>query len=85
MVVLNPKLPISPKLVKFKTNLKRPIAKLALANSITLTPGTVTVDVEGDEFEVHALMESSLSALNEKEGAAGEMIERIQTAFGDRT
>jgi multicomponent Na+:H+ antiporter subunit E len=84
-VVLHPKLPISPKLVNFKTGLKRPIAKLALANSITLTPGTVTVDVNGEDFEVHALMKSSLSALEEKDGAVGEMVDRIQSVFGEKS
>ncbi len=83
--VFQPQMPISPRLVKFKTGLKKPIAKLALANSITLTPGTVTVDVQEDEFEVHALMESSLSALAGSEEEPGDMIRRIQSIFGARS
>jgi len=51
--VINPKLPINPGIVKIKTNLKSPLAKLILANSITLTPGTLTLDVKGDYLYIH--------------------------------
>lgn len=44
-----------PVLVTFHTNLKSPVLKVLLANSITLTPGTITVSVDGDLFTVHAL------------------------------
>lgn len=46
---------IDPVIVKFKTDLKTDVAKTVLANSITLTPGTITVALEKDEFIVHAL------------------------------
>ena len=51
---------ISPVLVKFKTKLKTKTARFVLANSITLTPGTITVKLEGDEYVVHCL-DGSLS------------------------
>ncbi len=51
--VINPKLPISPGIVKVKTKLKTNPAKLALANSITLTPGTLTVDIHDEWFYIH--------------------------------
>lgn len=51
--VLHPKRPINPGIVKIKTELKSDIGKLALANSITLTPGTMSVDVEGDHLYIH--------------------------------
>jgi len=51
--VLSPSLPIHPDIVEVKTQLKSPLAKLLLANTITLTPGTLTVDVEGDTLLVH--------------------------------
>lgn len=54
-IVLDPKLPISPSIVRFKTRLKGETAKASLANSITLTPGTLTIDIIGDNFYVHAL------------------------------
>lgn len=54
-IVLNPALPVEPQIVRFKTRLKKPVSRVILANAITLTPGTLTVDIEGDEFVVHAL------------------------------
>ena len=54
-IVLDPKLPIEPAIVKFQTELKGDTAKVSLANAITLTPGTITMDIVGDTFYVHAL------------------------------
>ena len=51
--VLSPKLPINPKIVKVPTDLKSDFLKLVLANSITLTPGTLSLDVEDDGVLVH--------------------------------
>ncbi|MEW5817208.1 MAG: Na+/H+ antiporter subunit E, partial [Spirochaetota bacterium] len=48
--VLHPKLPIRPGIVKVKTKLKSESGKTALANSITLTPGTLTVDITDDGY-----------------------------------
>jgi multicomponent Na+:H+ antiporter subunit E len=55
--VLNPQLPISPVVIEFESRLKGDLAKVVLANSITLTPGTLTVDIRGDTFFVHCLAE----------------------------
>ena len=44
-----------PVLVTFRSKLKSPVLRVILANSITLTPGTITVSLEGDTFMVHAL------------------------------
>jgi multicomponent Na+:H+ antiporter subunit E len=57
--VLNPYLPIKPGIVKVKTTLKNEFAKTILANSVTLTPGTLTVEVDGDNFYVHWINVSS--------------------------
>ena len=51
--VIHPKMPIRPGIVVIKTHLKSDIAKTILANSITLTPGTFTLDVIGDELLIH--------------------------------
>ena len=51
--VLAPSLPINPALVEINTRLKSPLGKLLLANTITLTPGTLTVDVVDDQLLVH--------------------------------
>ena len=40
-------MPINPQIIKFKKSMKNPIAHVTLGNSITLTPGTVTLDIEG--------------------------------------
>ena len=52
---LSPRMPIDPRVVTFKTMLKSDVARTALANSITLTPGTVTIDIVDDVFYVHAI------------------------------
>jgi len=46
---------VEPVLVTFKTELKTDLARTILANSITLTPGTITVELTEDEFRVHCL------------------------------
>ena len=51
--VLTPSLPIRPALVEVKTGLRSPLGRMVLANTITLTPGTLTVDVVGDTLLVH--------------------------------
>jgi multicomponent Na+:H+ antiporter subunit E len=51
--VLHPDLPIRPGIVRVRTNLVSPMAKTFLANSITLTPGTLTIDIDGQELYVH--------------------------------
>lgn len=51
--VINPSMPIKPAIVKVKTILKSEFAKALLANSITMTPGTITVDIIDDEFYIH--------------------------------
>lgn len=56
-LILSPRLQPEPRLVRFRTTLKTDFAKVILANSITLTPGTITVTVDGDEFLVHCLDE----------------------------
>ena len=52
-VVLSPALPIDPAIVKVRTGLTDPVARLLLANVITLTPGTLTVEMEGEWLFVH--------------------------------
>jgi energy-converting hydrogenase B subunit A len=49
VVILSLKGGISPQVVEVRTKLKKPISHLFLANSITLTPGTVTIDVKSGE------------------------------------
>ncbi len=51
--VIHPKMPIRPGIVVIRTGLKSDIAKLVLANSITLTPGTFTLDIQGENLLIH--------------------------------
>lgn len=53
--VLDPEMPIDPVMVTFDSVLKTDLSRTTLANSITLTPGTVTVDIDNNTFLVHAL------------------------------
>lgn len=62
-VVLNPKMPIDPSLLRFKTKLPGMSARVILGNSITLTPGTITIQINDDEFLVHALMDASFTGI----------------------
>ena len=77
-VVLNPKLNISPRLVVFDTSLKTEPAQVVLANSITLTPGTITVDVNNGRFLVHALSVNFAEGLEE-----GAIQDRVARVFGE--
>ena len=54
-LVLNPKMPIEPVLFLFSTKMKKGISRVTLANSITLTPGTITVDLENRNYIIHTL------------------------------
>ena len=53
--VYSPRIRIRPGIVRINTKLKSPIGRLALANSIALTPGSLVVDIEGDSLFVHWL------------------------------
>jgi multicomponent Na+:H+ antiporter subunit E len=52
-IVLSPSLPVKPGIVKVRTRLKSRMGRLLLANSISLTPGTLTVEMDGDWLYVH--------------------------------
>ncbi|MCF6262398.1 MAG: Na+/H+ antiporter subunit E [Xanthomonadales bacterium] len=62
-IILHPKLPISPTIVEFKALPKGPVGQVILANSITLTPGTVTLDVYEDTLRVHCLTKAGAEQL----------------------
>ena len=51
--VISPKLPINPGIVEVKTSLKSKLGRMILANSITLTPGTFTVEMQDDRLFIH--------------------------------
>lgn len=70
--IWNPSLPIKPASRKIKVSIKDPLIKTIYANSITLTPGTVTTEIGEDYFIVHALNSEGLDELEE-----GDMERRL--------
>lgn len=54
-LIWSPTQVIEPEVTSFRTKLKSDAGKVVLANSITMTPGTLTIDVQGDEFLIHCL------------------------------
>ncbi len=70
LIVLSPHLPINPGIVKVRTRLKSRMGRLMLANSITLTPGTLTVELEGEWIYIHWVTVKSADI----EGATAEIV-----------
>jgi multicomponent Na+:H+ antiporter subunit E len=54
-IILTPSLPISPILVRYRSSQETDLGKVIYANSITLTPGTITTGIYGQELEIHSL------------------------------
>ena len=75
---LGPGLDISPTLLRVSASQKTDLGRVIYANSITLTPGTVSVDVEGGTILVHALSRDGAAALEE-----GEMDRRVTRMMGE--
>lgn len=71
--ILDPKLPISPRMIRVRATQLSELGRVTYANSITLVPGTVTVSVEGDTFTVHALTREAAEDLE-----SGELNRRVQ-------
>jgi len=53
--ILNPRLPISPRVIRVRAGQAGDVGRVIYANSITLTPGTVSIETDGDIITVHAL------------------------------
>lgn len=77
-LILAPKLALSPRMVRVKATQSTDMGVVIYANSITLTPGTVTVDIDGDELVVHAITQDMADGLT-----GGDMGDRV-TALGTR-
>ena len=71
---------IRPRLIRFKTSLTGDLSRVTLGNSITLTPGTLTLDIDAAEFVVHALSDKAAADL-----ATGEMERRVAHVFLEPT
>ncbi len=62
-IVLSKRLPIRPEIVEYQTAIRSDFLKTVLANSITLTPGTMTVDIEGEMLVIHCLNKAYADSL----------------------
>ncbi|MEY1639795.1 Na+/H+ antiporter subunit E [Tenuifilum osseticum] len=80
--VLNPKLPINPGIVKVKTRLKSPIGRMILANSITLTPGTLTIDIKDDELYIHWIDVKTLDTEEASRKILGKFEKLLEVIYG---
>ncbi len=77
--ILHPRMPISPRLITVRCTQTHDIGRVIYANSITLTPGTVSVDTHGEEITVHALTDEAAEDL-----LAGTMDRRVTRMEGAR-
>jgi multicomponent Na+:H+ antiporter subunit E len=76
--ILSPGLPIAPRMVHVRPGQKSDLGRVIYANSITLTPGTVTCDADGDGFVVHALTKEAADDL--ESGAMDQRVTRLEGA-----
>lgn len=77
-IVLSPKLPIDPKVVELDASDLDPVDQALLGNSITLTPGTLTLDVHEGRMLVHALTSDGAAAVLD-----GDMKRRVAALHRD--
>ena len=71
---------IRPRLIRFKTSLTGDLSRVTLGNSITLTPGTLTLDIDAGEFYVHVLSDKAAEDV-----VTGEMERRVAHVFFEPT
>ena len=75
--ILRPRLPIQPRIIRVRAGQRRDLARVIYANSITLTPGTVSVSTDGDHITVHALTTDAAEGLE-----SGKMDRRVRRLEG---
>ena len=76
---MHPRLPIEPSLVRFRPGQRTHVGLCSHANSITLTPGTITVEVSANEMLVHALTAAGAEGV-----LSGDMDRRVTRFEGPR-
>jgi len=77
-----PRVNVNPGVVKVKTGLKSSIGRLALANSISLTPGSLVLDADADGFVIHCLDMEAIDPNKASEVIAGPFETHLERAFG---
>ena len=81
-LVFSPRIDIEPGIVEIKTELKSPIGRLALANSITLTPGTLVVDIKGDSLFIHWINVSATDPVAATEEISARFEKYLKVVYG---
>ena len=79
-LIVSSRYDIDPVLVTFNVHFESEICKVLFANSVTLTPGTITADVDGDTYTVHALDESFTDGISE--GKIVDILHRMEEVHG---
>ncbi len=77
-IIIQPRMPINPGLLQFQSKLTKKVALVTLANSITLTPGTITVELANGKYLVHSLVPDSAGDLE-----SGLMQNKVANVFCD--
>lgn len=81
-LVFSPRIDIEPGIVEIKTRLKSPIGRLALANSITLTPGTLVVDIKDDSLFIHWINVSATDPVAATEEISARFEKLLKVIYG---
>ncbi len=80
--VIQPRIPINPGIVKVKTRLKSKVGRMILANSITLTPGTLSVEVKGDTYYIHWIDVTDMDVEGATEKIVAGFEKYLEVIFG---
>ena len=80
--VFAPRIDIKPGIVMVKTKLKTPVGRLALANSIALTPGSLVIDIEGEDLFIHWLDVKTTNTDEATRAIAGAFEDHLGKTFG---
>ncbi len=80
--VISPRVRINPAIVEVKTRLKSPLGRLALANSITLTPGTLTADIRDDSLFIHWIDASTTNVEEATDAIVAKFEKHLEVIFG---
>ncbi len=76
-IIVKQEYELHPEIFKYKTNLKTRLGRVLLANSITLTPGTITVSIIGDELIIHAV-DTAMKVENSEDFIFEKMLLRLE-------
>lgn len=82
-IVLSPSLPINPSLIHYRASQGTDLGKVLFANSVTLTPGTITTEVKGHDLRIHALAWQFVDGV--EEGVMDDRVLALEGGIPDRT